>query len=103
MIDRLELQRALEDIIGEGRVYFQPPAQFKLSYPCIVYERDSIKTEFADNDPFAHNKKYSITVIDKNPESTLPDAVSELRLCSFSTHFVSDNLYHDVFTLYLER
>jgi len=85
---------------AKRHVYFQPPETFKMTYPCIVYERSGIDTWFADNKPYLHVKKYTVTVIDKNPDSRIPDSVSNLLRCSFNRHFVTENLYHDVFTLY---
>ena len=40
---RLKLQKLLEDILeanGKAKnVYYQPPEGIKISYPCIVYNR----------------------------------------------------------------
>lgn len=100
MAPRLELQAILEDLLGSRNVYFQPPAAVTMKYPCIVYNRDSIDTKFADNNPYHHSKRYSITVIDRDPDTKISDKVASLPSCSFSTHFTSDNLNHDVFNLY---
>ena len=81
-------------------VYFQPPEGFKLKYPCIVYELDRIETNFANNLPYLHNKRYSVTVITKDPDSEIPGLVADLPMCSHDRHFVNDNLHHDVFTIY---
>jgi hypothetical protein len=86
-------------VIEAGKhVYFQPPILMK--YPCILYERYSGKTSFADNDPYSHRKRYTITAIDKNPDSLIPDEIAKLRTCVFDRHFVSNNLHHFVFNLY---
>lgn len=100
MSRRTELQLILEGVLGSRNVYFQPPPSVQMSYPCIVYERSALKTEFADNNPYLVRKKYQVTVIDKNPDSELPDKVSMLPGCSFDRHFTSDNLNHDAFTLH---
>lgn len=97
---RLKLQALLESILGSNRVYFQPPPSIKLVYPCIVYQRDSLYSRFADNEPYAMRKRYMVTVIDQDPDSDIPDRVAKLPLSSFSRHFASDNLNHDVYTLY---
>lgn len=99
MGSRLELQNILEGILGSNHVYFQPPSTFQMLYPCIVYERSGITTMFANNLPYFHAKKYKVTVIDFNPDSPIPDAISELPRCRFSTSFKADDLNHDVFTL----
>ena len=98
---RLELQSLLESLLPAGkRAYFQPPTNVQMQYPCIVYSRDNRDTDYADNVPYKHKKRYSVTVIDWDPDSDIPDKVAELPMSSFSRHFTADNLNHDVYTLY---
>ena len=99
MGNRLTLHNMLVSTIGNTNVYFQPPPSFQMSYPCIVYNRSDIDTAFANNQPYKHEKQYTITVIDEDPDSTTPDAVSKLPRCSFSRAFKADQLNHDVFTI----
>ena len=96
---RLDLQTLLENLLGTDNVYFQPPPGHLMSYPCIVYNRSNIRSDHADNSPYIHDKEYSLTVIDANPDSVIPDAISKLPRCSFDRHFVSENLNHDVFNI----
>ncbi len=100
MGSRLELDKILRNLLGTSNVYFQPPETIKMKYPCIVYERSSGNTKFADNNPYIHKKRYTVTVIDKNPDSEIPDKVAQLQMSTYDRHFASDNLNHDVFTLY---
>lgn len=100
MARRLELQALLEALIGTDQVYFQPPASKQMEYPCIVYERDRTNTIFADNTPYRHRQRYQVTVIDRNPDSVIPEKVADLPLSQTSRHFTADGLHHDVFTLY---
>ena len=100
MGQRLDLQKILEQIKGPKKVYFQPPNNTKMSYPCIVYKMTSADTQFADNLPYAYTKRYQITVIDRNPDSQIPDKVAMLPMCVFDRPFVSDGLHHWVFNLY---
>lgn len=99
-MDRLQLQTLLEEILGSSNVYFQPPASLRMQYPCIRYRRDGIDTKFADNKPYAHKTRYELTVIDRNPDSLIPDRIKLLPLCSHSSSFTADNLNHDVFVVY---
>ncbi len=93
---RLELQALLAGLTGH--VYFQPPPN--MQFPCIKYERDSSLVEHADNKPYQRAKRYSVTVIDRNPDSTLPDLVEELPYCAFERAFQQDGLNHWVFNLF---
>lgn len=100
MAPRLELHQILVDLLGSSNVYFQPPASVKMVYPAIVYSRDSADSEFASNKLYLYHKRYQVTVIDRNPDSHIPDKVARLPLSSFSRHFAADNLNHDVFSIY---
>ena len=100
MGQRLDFQSLLEDILGVGNVYFQPPANVQMQYPCIVYKRDNIDTQFAGNNPYRHTKKYQVTIIDRNPDSLIPDKVADLPMCTHNRFFTADNLNHDVFNIY---
>jgi len=97
---RLDLHDILKALLGSENVYFQPPEAHKMSYPCIKYTRSSINTVFADNAPYANTIRYTITVIDKNPDSIIPGKVGRLPLCRFDRHYTSENLNHDVYNLY---
>lgn len=97
---RSELHTILKNLLGSNNVYFQPPQNIQLQYPCIIYKRDYAKTEFADNQPYEHTKRYQITVIDRNPDSTIPDKVAALPMCLFNRYFAADDLNHDVFNIF---
>ena len=71
-----------------------------MNYPCIVYSRDYSSTQYADNSPYRRMKRYQVTVIDRNPDSEIPDRVENLQYCSFQRHFTANNLNHDIFQLY---
>ena len=99
-MDRLQIQSLLETTLGSEKVYFQPPSNVQMTYPCIVYHRDSADSKFADNNLYRYTKRYLVTVIDRNPDSTIPDKVAALPRCSFDRFYVADNLNHDVFIIY---
>lgn len=99
MKSRLELSKILNTLADH--VYYQPTTGTKIQYPCIIYERASGVDEFADNRTYLYTKSYNITVVDKNPDSEIPDKVQKaFQMCTFDRHYVSDNLHHDVFIIY---
>jgi hypothetical protein len=100
MGQRLQLQTLLEDVLGSEQVYFQPPANVQMQYPCIVYKRDNAITKFAGNNPYHYTNRYMVTVIDRNPDSEIPDKVAALPMSLFNRFFAADNLNHDVFNVY---
>lgn len=101
---RTELDNLLRAIVkqrcGEEHVYYQPPTGLMMKYPCICYERSSIGNDHADGVVYHQTVSYTITVIDTKPDSEMAAAVSGLEKCTFSRNFISDNLYHDVFTIW---
>jgi hypothetical protein len=100
MGSRLSLQALLEEILESPHVYFQPPADVQMVYPCIVYQRDRADTKFAGNAPYRYTKRYQVTHISKDPDSAVPDKIAALPGCTFDRFFVADKLNHDVFSVY---
>lgn len=98
MAQRLKLQQLLETITDH--VYFQPPENVAMVYPCIVYKRDARNTDHADNKPYAHAQRYSVIVIDRDPDSDIVEKVAALPTSSYSTHYTADDLNHDVFNVF---
>lgn len=99
MGSRLELQNLLEFILGSRNVYYQPPESIKIKYPAIIYSRNDIDNNFADDIVYMQNHTYQIIVIDANPDSEIVDKISKLPMCRYNRHYTSDNLNHDVFIL----
>ena len=103
---RFELHNILCSILGcpiegdECRCYFQPPENVKMKYPAIVYRLDDIESSFANDGVYLSNRRYSITLMDQNPDSELVAKIAELPMCKFNRHFEKDNLNHDVFLLF---
>lgn len=100
MSNRTNLQATLERILGSRNVYYQPPETVKISYPAIVYMKDDIDSKYANDKKYLNTKRYEIIVIDKKPDNEAVDKILELPLSSFDRHYTSDNLHHDVITLY---
>lgn len=98
MDQRLKLHQILRGICDN--VYFQPPTNLEIKYPCIVYSIDSDNTRYADNQKYLKRLRYSVTIIDRDPDSRLLNAVLDLMYTSLDRHFVNDNLHHYVITLY---
>jgi hypothetical protein len=101
MNSRDELHEVLEVLLGSTNVYYSPPPNILMQYPCIVYQRSRISAKFADNQPYSQKTRYKLTVIDKNPDSVIPGRISLLPMCTHDTNFVTSNLVHDVFSIYI--
>jgi len=98
MGQRLDLHAILVGITPN--VYFQAPASINMQYPCLRYNWDDEETEFANDRPYNRRRRYSVTVIDTNPDSLIPDQVAALPLCVFDRFYTADNLNHYVYKLF---
>lgn len=97
-----DLQAMLQELMGESvKVWYQPPENLKLKYPCVIFELSNAVSNYADNNPYLVNKRYTVTLITKTADNhDLLDKILGLPLCTFDREFINENLVHDVFTLY---
>ena len=100
MSKRIDLGNKLKEILGSSNVYFQPPETVKLKYPCIIYTLSGERVRHADDSLYFHRDKYTINVIDKNPDSEIPDNIRALPYCAFDRFYTADNLNHFVYTIF---
>lgn len=100
MAQRLELQGILASLLGSNNVYFQPPPTVKMQYPCIIYNRDRINIEYADNKSYKNKRRYQVTVIDQDPDSIIHEKIGALPMCAYDRFYTADNLNHDVYNLF---
>lgn len=98
MAPRLELQSLLEELTDH--VYFQPPANVHMQFPCIIYSRDGTSADHADNGLYRHAKRYQVTVVDRDPDTELADKIEALQYANFERAFAADDLNHYVFSLF---
>lgn len=98
---RQDLQSHFEEILGSKYVYYQPPETIKLKYPCIIYSLSDVYTRNADDRHYTMQKVYNISVISRDPDNMIAESIlDELPKTRFDRHYVADNLYHDILTLY---
>ena len=98
---RKKLHDILCGITGDTKiVYYQPPMNVKMTFPCIEYHDAPWDTKFAGDSPYAITRHYQVTVIDPRPENPWIFELATLPMCTQERHYVSDGLNHDVFDLY---
>lgn len=99
MNDRKELHAKLLEICDN--VYYQPPENIRISYPCIIYTRGADDVMHADDFTYKVAKRYDVTVIEKHPDPTIPEVMRDrLRYLEITSRYVTDNLYHTKIKLY---
>lgn len=100
MSKRLDLHNKLVELFGNNHVYYQPPENLKMEYPCIRYSKSNITSRHADNIKYVNKNRYEIMIIDKHPDNAVIEKILELPLSSYDRHYTADNLNHDVIRLY---
>lgn len=96
-----DLRTDLIRITGLKNVYYQPPANVKMSYPCIRFKLESVDEMYASNRLYRTMVKYQIIYItNKVNDGIITLLPSELRYCTFDRQYSSDNLYHYVFEVF---
>lgn len=94
------LQELLTSILDSPNVYFQPPPTIHMRYPCIVYERNTGDTQFADNNPYTFRVRYKITYIDRSPDNDVVEKLAMLPMCTYDRFYIAEGLNHDVLNIY---
>lgn len=102
MNSRLDLHAKLVELLGSNHVYFQPPESIQMKYPCFVYERSYMDTDNADDTNYINHMRYELMYISKDPDTNdfISLVLDTFKYCSYTRHFVSDSLNHEVFDLY---
>ena len=109
-----DLIRELQELLGTEEVYFQPSADAGtdeygqnsiftgISYPCFIIERTTAYQPTANNRNYLFRPGYQVTYINRDePDPRMLERVMRrFGHCHYDRHFVSDNLHHDVFTIY---
>lgn len=88
--------------IGEKNVYFEPPSDHRISYPCTVFKRGTISTRYAGNGVYKFNDSYDLTHITREPDDEMIHTIlMSFPMIRHIRHYVADGLHHDTFKLYL--
>lgn len=95
-----ELQTLLKELDGVEDAYIQPPTE-GMKYPCIMIERGlPSSVNRADNRIHILKKAYTITVMDRAPDSPIPDLVEGLQYVRYDRFFRANGLNHFVFQMF---
>lgn len=98
---REELDLILREAVGSGcAVYFQPPDNKRITYPCLMYELAGFHHRHADNLSYSRIPKWELIYITRDPDDPNIEKLAGLPQCSMGRPYVSDNLYHNPYTIY---
>lgn len=97
----MKIQEALENLF-HIKVYFQPPPNLSLEFPCVVYEKVRTEVRRADDRPFTFYDRYTVTHISKTNDETVPiKMLGAFRHAFQDREFKTEGLYHQVYTVYI--
>ena len=96
-----ELRTDIQTIISSENVYFNPPEKHKITYPAALIQLNDISTQHGSNIRYTSFYQYKITLITLTEPLEFIKKILELPYCSYNTSFISDKLYHTVFTIYI--
>ena len=99
---RWELDDKLRELLPDNwHLYFQPPGERGLDYPCLIYSKSTGDTLFANNKDYMYHRRYELTFIYEDPDDETPrNVMRQLDYCRADRHFVTANLNHDTCVLY---
>lgn len=95
---RMEVRNMLLPICEN--LYFSPPTGKQLTYPCIIYKQEPPSIISADNRDYIMKDRYSLTIIDEDPDSELVDQIEQLQYCRQDGTSTVEGLNHWYFTLF---
>lgn len=96
-----KLNDILVEILGNNHVYYEPPEDVKIEYPCIVYKLVTPAIRKANNHLYFYNDCYELTVITEDPYNDIAKKLLErFQYISLGSRYLGDGLYHDPLTLY---
>lgn len=93
----------LKNITGLTNIYFQPPQNILIKYPCIIYSIVGYESLFAGNKKYKTDIKYSVKFITRERKADIINKILNITKCSYDREYIFDGLYHCIFTiLYME-
>lgn len=96
---RLELHNKLVKYVPN--VYYQPPSNIRIVYPCIVYAKSDKQIRYGNDSLYLTKQEYSLTLIEREPDTGVADIIeATMPYCSIGQYYITDNLNHTTLKLY---
>lgn len=97
---REELDAILCETLGSPHVYFQPPENLKIKYPCIIYSFNGFYEQYANNKTYHRRREYNLLYITHDPDDEMIEKLADLPLCDLGKPYTAENLHHYPYTIY---
>lgn len=95
--------------LGIKYVYFEPPSNTKINYPCAIYKRGTISTRNADNGIYKLNDSFDLTYISRDPADEMVHTIligdstheKPFQMIRHIRHYTVDGLHHDQYKIFI--
>lgn len=96
-----ELQAILANLEGVDHAFIQHGDLTKVpaNETYVIIERSGSQNFFADNILYWGKKRYTVTLVERAPDSLVPDRI-EAFPATYDRRFVRNGQYHTAFQLY---
>ena len=102
---RLFLHALLQNMFSDVSIYYRPPGNIILNYPCIVYEKKAYEPSFGNSTPYVVGMRFQVSLLSKLPGYTSVRDILSLNgqgaIVADSDSYENDDIVHDVFTVYV--
>lgn len=99
-----QLLQMLDELLDHIPLYYDPPSETLMSYPCIRVTHDDLNIIHANNKKYSMMMSYTLTYLNEESVDVGLDSITSkiinLEYCTFNRHYVSDNIHHYVFKIY---
>lgn len=100
---RLVLHTLLANNFPDVTIYYRPPGNILLTYPCIVYERKEFEPSFANTAAYVVGARYQVMFVSELPGYSTVELMFTLNgqglVITSNDSYENDDLVHDVFTV----
>lgn len=96
-----ELVEKCYKLPGVNHVYFEPPEDLRMQYPCIRIKRVNADSTYASNKVYKIDDRYDLIYITREPDSTLVhDILWTFEKVRHTRSYTANNLRHEQYTLF---
>lgn len=101
--NRLFLHSLLENVFPDVTIYYRPPGDILLEYPCIKYERKGFEPSYANTSAYVVGSSYQIMFLSILPGYSnvqlFYDLVEQGLVITSNDSYENDDIVHDVFNV----
>lgn len=98
---RVAFDTELRALLNTTNTYYEPPADVRMSYPCVVYSLGNMDDVRADDIHYTRRLRFMVTTISANPDSEWPQLILDyFPYARFDRNYSADNLSHNVIMIY---